>query len=107
LSFGSASILFPEFTMRSKPTGIVTTTVLLLLSSLLAVTVPPVSGNTNNLLGTITGLNAAETVAILPGLKFVVEADFGSNNAIFVDSENFTISKRVPVGVHPRGGHRG
>jgi YVTN family beta-propeller protein len=62
-----------------------------------------VDGNTNNLLGTITGLHAPETVAILPGLKFVVEADFGSNNAIFVDSENFTISQRVPVGVHPTG----
>lgn len=62
-----------------------------------------IDGNTNAVLGNVTGLNAPETVAVLPGTRFVVEADFGSGNAIFIDAYSLSISQTVAVGTYPSG----
>jgi YVTN family beta-propeller protein len=62
-----------------------------------------IDGNTNTVLGNVTGLNGPETVAVLPGTGLVVEADFGSGNAIFIDTYSLSISQTVAVGTYPNG----
>ena len=62
-----------------------------------------VDSNTNTVVGNVTGLNGPETVAVLPSTGLIVEADFGSGNAIFIDAYSLTISQTVPVGRYPCG----
>jgi DNA-binding beta-propeller fold protein YncE len=62
-----------------------------------------VNGGTNAVQGNVTGLNAPETLSVLPGTPLVVEADTGSNNAIFVNEDSLSVSRKVPVGNFPSG----
>jgi YVTN family beta-propeller protein len=62
-----------------------------------------VDGTDNTVLANIAGLKAPETVAVVPGMHEVVEADFGSNNAIFIDTNSFSITQKVAVGAFPNG----
>ena len=62
-----------------------------------------IDGNDNTVLANVSGLKAPETVAVVPGMHEVVDADFGSNNAIFIDTNTFSITQKVAVGAFPDG----